>query len=340
MRRKVRTAASHRQAGAAILTAMLTVVLVTTLAATALWQQWRGIEIEAAQRTRVQSAWVLTGALDWARLILREDARKGGADHLAEPWAVPLEEARLSTFLATDRSDALAAEASQEAFLSGRIIDLQSRLNVSNLLLDGKVHAPSLLAFRRLFELLGLSDRELAALVSNLKLAQGDAVARGPAIAASAAPPHEPVFATNAPLLPQDLAQLTWLGLSPRSLALLQPFVTVLPVRTPVNLNTAPVEVVYACIEAFELADAHRLVTARTVTHLTTLDDAAKVGGNPAALFDAAQHSVGTRFFEILGRLQVAQDVVVERTLVQREGLEVRVLWRRRGNPPVGANLQ
>ena len=340
MRRKVRTAASHRQAGAAILTAMLTVVLVTTLAATALWQQWRGIEIEAAQRTRVQSAWVLTGALDWARLILREDARKGGADHLAEPWAVPLEEARLSTFLATDRSDALAAEASQEAFLSGRIIDLQSRLNVSNLLLDGKVHAPSLLAFRRLFELLGLSDRELAALVSNLKLAQGDAVARGPAIAASAAPANEPVFATNAPLLPQGLAQLTWLGLSPRSLALLQPFVTVLPVRTPVNLNTAPVEVVYACIEAFELADAHRLVTARTVTHLTTLDDAAKVGGNPAALCDAAQHSVGTRFFEILGRLQVAQDVVVERTLVQREGLEVRVLWRRRGNPPVGANLQ
>ena len=340
MRRKVRTAASHRQAGAAILTAMLTVVLVTTLAATALWQQWRGIEIEAAQRTRVQSAWVLTGALDWARLILREDARKGGADHLAEPWAVPLEEARLSTFLATDRSDALAAEASQEAFLSGRIIDLQSRLNVSNLLLDGKVHAPSLLAFRRLFELLGLSDRELAALVSNLKLAQGDAVARGPAIAASAAPANEPVFATNAPLLPQDLAQLTWLGLSPRSLALLQPFVTVLPVRTPVNLNTAPVEVVYACIEAFELADAHRLVTARTVAHLTTLDDAAKVGGNPAALFDAAQHSVGTRFFEILGRLQVAQDVVVERTLVQREGLEVRALWRRRGQQPVVATLQ
>ena len=48
----------QRQAGAAILTAMLTVVLVATLAATALWQQWRGIEIEAAHRTRVQSAWV------------------------------------------------------------------------------------------------------------------------------------------------------------------------------------------------------------------------------------------------------------------------------------------
>ena len=333
-------AGSQRQAGAAILTAMLTVVLVATLAATALWQQWRGIEIEAAHRTRVQSAWVLTGALDWARLILREDARKGGADHLAEPWAVPLEQARLSTFLAADRSDVLAAEASQEAFLSGRIIDLQSRLNVSNLLLDGKVHPPTLLAFRRLFELLGLSDRELSDLVSKLKLAQGDAVARGPAIAASATNANAPVFATNAPLWPQDLAQLAWLGLSARSLVLLQPFVTVLPVRTPVNLNTAPVEVVYACIEAFELADAHRLVAARTVTHLATLDDAAKVGGNAAARFDSAQHSVATRFFEIIGRLQVAQDVVVEQTLVQREGLEVRILWRRRGNSPVVATLQ
>jgi len=340
MRRYGRRAALPRQAGAAILTAMLTVVLVATLAATALWQQWRGVEIEAAQRTRVQSAWVLTGALDWARLILREDARKGGADHLAEPWAVPLEQARLSTFLAADRSDALAADAAQEAFLSGRIIDLQSRLNVSNLLLDGKVHAPTLLAFSRLFELLGLSDRELSDLVSNLKLAQGDAVARGPAIAASAATANAPVFATNAPLWPQDLAQLAWLGLSARSLVLLQPFVTVLPVRTPVNLNTAPVEVVYACIEAFELADAHRLVAARTVTLLATLDEAAKVGGNAAARFDAAQHSVATRFFEILGRLQVAQDVVMEQTLVQREGLEVRILWRRRGNSPVVATLQ
>jgi hypothetical protein len=128
-----RRAAGQRQHGAAILTAMLTVVLVATLTATALWQQWRGVEIEAAQRTRLQSAWVLNGALDWARLILREDGRKGGADHLAEPWAVPLEQARLSTFLAADRSDTLAAEAAQSAFLSGRITDLQSRLNVSNL---------------------------------------------------------------------------------------------------------------------------------------------------------------------------------------------------------------
>ncbi|MBC7618421.1 MAG: general secretion pathway protein GspK, partial [Candidatus Saccharibacteria bacterium] len=77
---------------------MLTVTLVATSAAAALWQQWRGVEVEAAERARVQSSWLLTGALDWARLILREDARAGGVDHLAEPWAVPLNDARLSSF--------------------------------------------------------------------------------------------------------------------------------------------------------------------------------------------------------------------------------------------------
>jgi general secretion pathway protein K len=79
----------RRQRGAALLTAMLTVVLVASMAAAALWQQWRSVEVETAERTRTQSLWILTGALDWARLILREDARSGGADHLGEPWAVP-----------------------------------------------------------------------------------------------------------------------------------------------------------------------------------------------------------------------------------------------------------
>ena len=134
MKLPCRTASVARQRGAALLAAMLTVTLVATLAAAALWQQWRAVEVESAERARVQSAWVLVGALDWARLILREDGRAGGPDHLAEPWAVPLEEARLSSFLAAEKniaSDAL--EGLPDAFLSGRIVDAQSRLNVLNL---------------------------------------------------------------------------------------------------------------------------------------------------------------------------------------------------------------
>ncbi|RYY66659.1 MAG: general secretion pathway protein GspK, partial [Comamonadaceae bacterium] len=132
-----------REAGAALLAAMLTVALVATFAAAALWTQWRGVEVEAADRARTQAAWILTGALDWSRLILREDQRAGGADHLAEPWAVPLREARLSTFLAADRSNTVDND-SDTTFLSGEIVDMQSMLNVANLVEAGRVSEPAL----------------------------------------------------------------------------------------------------------------------------------------------------------------------------------------------------
>jgi general secretion pathway protein K len=329
MRCRPSQARAARQSGAAILTAMLTVVLVATLATSALWQQWRGTEVEAAERSRVQSAWILTGALDWARLILREDARKGGADHLAEPWAVPLAQARLSTFLAADRSDTLAAEEAQDAFLSGQIVDLQSRLNVSNLLLDGKVHEPSRLAFARLFELLNLPENELDMMAEQLRRAQDSQADSSPGSAAA-----------TAPLWPQSLEQLAWVGLSPATLAALRPYLTILPVRTPVNLNTAPAEVIYASVTDFELADAHRLVGARGAAHLTTLNDAGKADGNAAAQFNEGQHSVSSRFFEVRGALQVEQMTVQEYSVVQREGREVKTLSRQRGVAAAPAPLQ
>ena len=57
-------AGRRQQRGAALLAAMLTVTLVATLAASAMWQQWRAVEVETAERGRVQSAWILVGALD------------------------------------------------------------------------------------------------------------------------------------------------------------------------------------------------------------------------------------------------------------------------------------
>lgn len=321
------------QRGAAILTAMLTVVLVATLAAATLWQQWRGVEVEAAERARVQSAWVLTGALDWARLILREDARKGGADYLSEPWAVPLAQARLSTFLAADRSDALEADAQQDAFLSGQITDLQSRLNVINLVQGGKIDATSQAAFSRLFELLNLPESELSAMAENLRLAQGPPAGSLPG--AGAVAPSGAI-----PLWPQEIDQLAWLGLSSASIEVLRPFITILPVRTPVNLNTAPVEVIYAGVEAFSLADAQHLVDARNAMHLGAIGDASKMSGNADAKFNETQHSVSSRFFEVRGQLRLEQTTVQERSVVQRDGLDVKTLWRQHGVASPEAVLQ
>jgi general secretion pathway protein K len=313
--------------GAALLAAMLTLTLVATLAAGAAWQQWRGVETERAERERGQAAWILVGALDWARLILREDARSGGADHLGEPWAVALQESRLTSFLAADANSAalLADQANDNVFLSGQMQDMQARLNVYNLIEAGRISPAGLAAFVKLFDSQGLDIAELNAVAENLRFAS------------DLSPDNR--SGARAALLPQRLDQLTLLGLSNTSLDRLRPFIVWLPSRTPVNVNTASTEVLYASVPALELDGARKIVAERQRQHFKSLADMSNLLPAIAGQFNDGQHSVASRFFEVTGRLRLADGkqstVVTERSVVERNGLDVKVLWRERGSFPI-----
>ena len=305
----------HTERGAALLTAMLTVTLVATIASAALWQQWRQVEIETAERGRSQTAWMMTGALDWTRLILREDAisaQGNGADHLGEPWALPVQESKLSSFLSQDQR---WREGDTEVFLSGQITDAQSRMNVMNLLDNGQVSAPALQRFGRLFERLNLPAQELQTLARQLQAAAQAAKTPGPAGAGT----H---------LMPQQTPQLVWLGLSPGTLAALENFITLLPEPTPVNLNTAPAEVLMASLPGLDLAAARQLVQLRERRHWATLDAARQAMGPVGAAVQAPQHSVQSRYFQVLGRMRIDNVVQEDLALVLRDGQQVRMLWR------------
>lgn len=315
------------QRGAALLLAMLVVTLVATIAAAALWQQWRAIEVETAERRRVQAGLLLTGALDWARLILREDARgnlsSGNADHLGEPWATPLAEARLSSFLAADQDN--NTEDLMPAFLSGSMVDHESRLNASNLVrITGNGAArraslsePDLAAFVRLYDVLGLPSDEIRsaanALVTTTQLGLTD---------------PEP---SATPLIPRRFAQLGWLGVSAASLKALAPHVTVLPDRTTLNLNTASAEALSASVPGLDLAAAQTFVGARADAPLADLEAAkARLPGEAATGLSAQHHAVRSRHFEVRIRLRLDDMRVEEHSTVVRNGTTISVLWRTR----------
>ncbi|MEO7245768.1 MAG: type II secretion system minor pseudopilin GspK [Rubrivivax sp.] len=301
------------QRGTALLLAMVILTLVATTAAGMVWQQRRAVQIEAAERARSQAAWVLLGALDWARLVLREDQRAGAVDHLGEPWAVPLAEARLSTFLAAD-ADPTAADG-PEAFLSGRIADLQSHFNAANLIDDeDKVVPAELAVLQRLCELAG-APADTA-----------DRIAKGLAGA-------ETEGATDAPLTPQRFEHLAWLGIEPTTLERLAPFVTLLPARTPVNLNTAPREVIAAVIDGLDPGTAERLVQRRLRQPFGSVAEVQRELPQGLTMTDG-RVAVSTRFFEVVGRLRLDERVLEQRSLVERRGAaqggEVVALWRER----------
>jgi len=207
--------------------------------------------------------------------------------------------------------------------MSGQISDLQARMNVLNLVEAGRVSEPALRAFAKLFELLGIPPQQLSMLSENLRFASDTSADNG--------------SSSLAPLLPQRVEQLVWLGLSTQAVAKLAPYVTFLPARTPVNLNTASAEVIYASVPALEMADAQRLVTERERAHFRTVADAGKLVSDIAGQFADGQHSVATRFFEVRGRLRLDNIVVEERSVVQRDGLDVKTLSRERGAPTLTA---
>lgn len=299
------------QRGAALLVAMLILSVVATLATGMVWQQWRAVQVEAAERARTQAAWILNGALDWARLILREDGRDGGADHLGEPWAVPLAEARLSTFLAVDRD--ATTDDGPEAFLAGAITDAQARYNLRNLVVQGQVVPAQLRVLQRLCDAAGLPASVAEQIAAGLRAAwSGTADA-------------------DAPLAPRHVAELRWLGVSDDAVQRLAPWLTLLPAATPVNLNTAPREVLAAVLEGLDAASAERLVQARDRSPFRSVEQAKSVlGADSPVRFDGT--GVTTAYFVVHGRLRLDDRIVEERSLVQRSGRDVVVLQRERVN--------
>lgn len=300
---------------------MLTVVLVATLASAALWQQWRDVEVETAERNRVQANWLLLGALDWSRVVLQEDSRANRSnpiDHLGEPWAVPLRESRLSTFLAAKNHVSQVDDGTadmQDAFLSGEIIDLQSRLNLQNLLLNGlskSISEEDVAIFMRLFERLSVPPSAAMQIATAMQQASRS-------------------NAQNASLMPRTVAQLTWLGIDARLIARIEPYVTLLPQRTPVNLNTASAEVIWATTEDLDWSRANQLVQLRNASPFKSLNAAASAIG-ASGLFKSGRHSVTTDYFEALGRLRLGDNVLSQRSLIERKDMSVNTVWQERAD--------
>jgi general secretion pathway protein K len=303
----------------AVLLAMLIVTLVATLAAGMVWQQWQAIEVEGAERARTQASWLVQGAVDWARLILRTDAqdnKHGNIDSLDEVWATPLKDVKLSDFLAADRNN--TADSPLDAVLSGQISDAQARYNLRNLIDENRDEAAiQLKVLQRLCDTLGLSSDVASRIAEGMNGAE----------AATGKLQSNEQVAPNAPVAPQRSSQLAWLGLDADVVQRLSPFVSILPVNTPVNINTAPAEVLMATIEGLDRATAERLLKARLDGGFATLDAAKKFMPDKLTP-DPRLLSVNSAHFEILGELRYDSFVLRELTLVQRRGQDVEVLRR------------
>ena len=234
---------STRQRGVALVMAM-GVVALAAVAATAIlvslstWSREAELTADHAQAQQL-----VVAGIDWARAVLSDDGRSGDVDYLGEPWSVRLPPVPV-----------------EKGELTGFVEDQQGCFNLNNLVLDGKLDATQDARFQRLLTLLGLPLELDGALVDWIDT-DSQPQQRGGAEDDYYLALDPPYRTANQPLTDVDELALVR-GFDPGVRARLAPFVTALPGRTTVNVNTASPEVLAAVVEGLDL-DAARLLAAR-----------------------------------------------------------------------------
>ncbi len=249
-----KTQRGRRDRGVALITALLVTSLASIMAISLVASQQ--IEIRrTGNLINSDRAYVFAlGVESWVKQILvRDDSKK---DSLDEDWAMVL--------------PPITVEGGQVA---GRIEDMQSRFNLNNVINGGKPSAPDVQIFERLLDGIGQSPDLVQALLDWID-ADIDTRFEG----AGGAEDDEytgydlPYRAANQPLAsPSELLLVK--GFSQEIYDQLAPLVTALPVRTPINVNTAPAPVLAALSEKFSRSDAEALIELREESSFANVGD-------------------------------------------------------------------
>ncbi|MEP6701837.1 MAG: type II secretion system minor pseudopilin GspK [Betaproteobacteria bacterium] len=236
----------HRHRGAALVLAMLLAAIASSIVAGLLWQQQLWLRQYDYQRDAAQAQSLARSGIDWARLILQEDARRTSLDHFGEQWAIKLPLTPL------DNGE-----------VGGELTDQQGLFNVNTLVANGIVQPDALARYRRLLAILEL-PASLAAALADWLDADAMPLPDGGAEDEYYMALDPPRRAANRPLVTIDELGLV-AGYTPDVLARLHAFITALPqsAGVAINVNTAPPEVLAATLENLSLPDANRLAASR-----------------------------------------------------------------------------
>lgn len=270
----------RKQQGVAIITALLLTSLAIAIVTSLFWHQQVQVRAIENQRLQLQKQWIVRGALDWARLILQEDGKFSSVDDLSEPWAVPLADTRLDTYVASNSTGSDVAS----AVLSGNIQDAQARLNLIMLASHGVVNVAEVTAYEKLLNALQ-QDSSLARLT-----AQRVALTQLHDSAQPGSPRPIRFIHTD------DLLSVP--GYTPAVMAALRDYIIFLPRATPININTASIDVVTARIPQISRADAGIFVAQRRSKSFRNVNEIASLLPNLSSI-DPSLISVTTHFFSL-----------------------------------------
>ena len=295
------------QSGLALIVAMLVAALAATVAISLASAQAQWSAQVMQRRDRIQAESIALAGVQWARQILDADDRATTIDHLGEPWALPL-----------------PATPVENGFVEGRIVDAQGFLNVNDLA-EGSRQLATRQRFERLFDMQQLPRGVIPALVDWVDA--DDVAEAGGAEDGWYRTATQPTLTPNMPLLrPQELAAVR--GMTPGVIERLSRFVMTLPRNTPLNVNTAPPEVLAATIANIEPAALAGLIASRNTQPFASISDFRERVPIGAALGEEASYTVKSKFFLVLVRARQGDTFAQAHALIERGGNWPRIVWQ------------
>ena len=297
--------------GGALIVALLAVALVTSSATWLLRSHSLWLAQAETMLTLGQGKQLLLTGLDWALVILAEDARHSSIDHPAEIWAKPLPPSKVEGW-----------------DISGGIEDAQNLFNLNNLLRNGQVSPADVEIFTNLLRQLDCPVSLAQALTDWL---DSDAEANSPqgaedSVYLALRPPYR---TANRPL--SDLGDLAKVrGFNQQLIGRLRPFVTVLPHPTPVNLNTAPAALLAILVPGLTLGESQRLVIQRASSPFMSMADAKSRLPRSELALPVGLFSLNSVYFRIFGHASIDNKRIGLEALISRERpTKPVVVWKR-----------
>ena len=245
---------TRRQRGTAIITALLVVMLAASIAAFLLVQQSHALTRTARATERAQAMLFAQPMLQWARSALFEFQKNNSSVDLTQRWAQPI-----------------GAQPIEGALATGFFRDESGLFNVNSLVTDdGKKSGIDIAVFKRLLESLGLNADLANALADWIDTDDETSFPGGAEDLAYLAMP-QPYRAAN-----QRMVQIGEIysvrGFDAATVIKLKPFITALPGRTRININTAPQEVLAAALPKIDKATLSELINRRMTQPFNTFD--------------------------------------------------------------------
>lgn len=294
------------QRGLALIIAMLVAALAAAVAISVATAQAQWSAQVAHRRDRIQAESIVLAGIQWARQVLEADDRATAYDDLREPWALPLPQTPV-----------------ENGSVEGRIVDAQGMLNANNL--AGPRAATERTRFERLFAALRIAPSLVPAIIDWVDT--DDAPQPGGAEDAWYRSAPQPSLTANAAAIRvHELALVR--GMTIAALGSLMRYVTALPVDTPLNVNTAPVEVLAASMTNVEPGALAALIASRTQRPFTSISEFRERLPSGASIGDESLYTVKSRYFLVYVRARQGDTSAEARALIERGGGWPRIVWQ------------